>query len=290
MEQYRGIFPAMVTPFHGNGSVNYDAIEKLIEKFVSEDLDGVYITGSTGEFPLLTMEERAQITKHVCQVSGKRLKTIVHVGSTSLVEAQKLAECAAKNGATAISSVAPFYFKYSFEEIKEYYKNLAKVGVPMIVYNMPSYTNTALSIDNIKELSEIENVIGMKHSSTDMFVLERIKTKMPHFLVYSGPDEMCLSAYAAGSDGAIGSNYNFMGPRFKKILKYYDEQNTAFALEEQRKANSIIEVILKSGIIQSTKYILKHKYKIDCGICREPMAIITDENKKLLDEVIEKYL
>ena len=255
MEQYRGIFPAMVTPFHGNGSVNYDAIEKLIEKFVSEDLDGVYITGSTGEFPLLTMEERAQITKHVCQVSGKRLKTIVHVGSTSLIEAQKLAECAAKNGATAISSVAPFYFKYSFEEIKEYYKNLAKVGVPMIVYNMPSYTNTALSIDNIKELSEIENVIGMKHSSTDMFVLERIKTKMPHFLVYSGPDEMCLSAYAAGSAPAPAGSSGGVGMIIYLVAMVAVFYFILIRPQKKRQAQTVqSEVTITSWVPDSKRY------------------------------------
>lgn len=290
MEQYNGIFPAMVTPFNGKGDVNYEVIDGLIEKFVSDDLDGVYITGSTGEFPLLTTEERMNIIKTTCEAAGRRLKTIVHVGSTSLLEAQKLAECAAKSGANAISSVAPFFFKYSFNEIKDYYTRLSEVGMPIIIYNVPTFTNTSLTIENIKELSEIENVIGMKHTSSDMYILERIKTKMPHFVVFSGPDEMCLSAYAAGADGAIGSNYNYMGPRFKKILKYYDENKNAFALEEQRKANSVIEAILKVGVIQSIKYILKRKYKIDCGNCREPMAVLNDEQKHLLDEAMDKYL
>ncbi len=162
--------------------------------------------------------------------------------------------------------------------------------MPIIIYNVPTFTNTSLTVENIKELAEIENVIGMKHTSTDMYILERIKTKMPHFLVFSGPDEMCLSAYAAGADGAIGSNYNYMGARFKKILKYYDENKNALALEEQRKANSMIEAILKAGVIQSVKYILKRKYKIDCGSCREPMAALTEENKRLLDEAMDKYL
>ncbi|MBQ2880759.1 MAG: dihydrodipicolinate synthase family protein, partial [Clostridia bacterium] len=90
MEQYRGIFPAMVTPFDAKGAINYDSMEELIEKFVSEDLDGVYITGSTGEFPLLTFEERKEIIKHVCGFAGRRLKTIVHVGSSNMIEAQGL--------------------------------------------------------------------------------------------------------------------------------------------------------------------------------------------------------
>lgn len=290
MEQYNGIFPAMVTPFNSKGEVNYSVIEDLIEKFVSDDLDGVYITGSTGEFPLLTVEEHKNITKTACETAGNRLKTIVHVGSTSLKEAQNLAEYAAKCGATAISSVAPFFFKYSFSEIKEYYTQLSKVGMPIIIYNVPTFTNTSLTIENIKELAEIDNVIGMKHTSSDMYILERIKTKMPHFSVFSGPDEMCLSAYAAGADGAIGSTYNFMGQRFKKILKYYDENKNALALEEQRKANSVIEALLKSGVIQSVKYILKRKYKIDCGNCREPMAVLNEEQKHLLDEAMDKYL
>ncbi len=290
MEQYRGIFPAMVTPFDAKGAINYDSMEELIEKFVSEDLDGVYITGSTGEFPLLTFEERKEIIKHVCGFAGRRLKTIVHVGSANMIEAQGLAEYAAECGASAISSVTPFFFKYSFEEIKAYYKELAAVGMPVIIYNMPNLTGTSLTVENIKELAEIDNVVGMKHTSSDMYVLERIKTKMPHFTVFSGPDEMCLSAYAAGSDGAIGSNYNFMGRRFKNILDYYDKHETAFALEEQRKANSVIEAVLKAGVIQSIKYILKRKYKIDCGNCREPLAVLSDENKHILDEAIDKYL
>lgn len=290
MNRFKGIFPAMVTPYGADGSVNYGVVGKLVERFASERLDGVYITGSTGEFPLLTKEERKAITRTVCAAAAKRIKVIVHVGSSCLRDAAELAECAAENGADAISSVPPYYFKYTFPEIKAYYSELASVTeLPFIIYNVPCYTNVSLSIDDVKELSEIKNIVGMKHTSTDMYILERVKTKLPDFTVFSGPDEMCLSAHAAGSDGAIGTTYNFMGRRFKRILAYYDAHETERALGEQRKANAVIEALLKVGVNQGAKYILK-KQGINCGICRSPMHRLKTEDEVYLDGIIRDYL
>lgn len=288
MKKLTGVIPACLTPFDKDENVNLDAIPLLVDKFVSDGMSGLYMTGSTGEFPLLTVEEREAITKTVCEAAKGKLPVISHVGASSLKDTLRLAECAAKYGADAVSSVAPFYYSYSYPEVKTFYSELAAVGLPVIIYNIPQRTGVAMTVDQILELAEIPNIVGVKHTAPDMFFLEQMKTRRPDFNVISGPDEMFLSAVVMGADACIGSTYNFQGRGHVKIYQAFQKGDMAEALKWQKQANATIAALIKVGVMQGCKYFIA-KQGVDCGECRSPMRKLTDADKKYLDMVYEQY-
>jgi N-acetylneuraminate lyase len=283
MTSFKGIFPALVTPFKKDGSINIDSLKKLVRMNLEKEVDGFYIGGSTGEAFLLSMEERKQLIDIVVDEVKGKCTLIAHIGCVATDHAVELAKHAENAGVDAISSVPPFYYKFSFDEIKSYYFDIVeKVNLPMIVYNFPALSGVVLTTENICEFAKDTRFIGIKHTSMDLFQLERIKKENPSFLVFNGHDEVFLGGLAMGADGAIGSTFNFMSEKFIKIKKLFDAGKLNEAYQIQTEANGIINVLLKTGVIPGTKYILG-RMGIDCGDCRRPFRQLSNNDKIMLD-------
>lgn len=145
---------------------------------------GFYVCGSTGEaFLLSTGGERKQVME-IVKDCAKDATLIAHIGSVNKAEATELAKCAEKLGYNAISSVAPFYYKFSFEEIKGYYNRLAdSVELPMPVYHFPAFSGVNMGASEISQFLENDKFLGVKFTSNDFFTLEQIKSKFPNKIV-----------------------------------------------------------------------------------------------------------
>ena len=212
---------------------------------------------------------------------------IAHIGCISTTEAIKLAKAAKEMGYDAISSVAPFYYKFSFAEIKKYYFDIVDaVDLPMLIYNIPAFSGVNLTVGNIAEFLNDDRFIGVKHTSNDYFALEQYKAAFPDKIVYNGYDEMFLAGLAMGADGGIGSTYNFMTDKFVKMRELAAQNKMKEALEIQKVANVIISALIKVGVMQGEKAILD-ALGIQMGPCRSPFAPLTEAQKKeLLDTVL----
>jgi len=290
MKQLKGIFTALVTPFYDDESINFDALEALVVKNIADGVDGFYVGGSTGEAFLLSFDERKRILETVTKAVAGRCAIISHVGAISTKDACELAVHAASLKVDAVSAITPFYYKFSFHEFKKHYFEICEqCNLPMIVYNFPALSGVALTTQNIAELRENPLVMGVKHTSMDLFQLERMKNFDKDMLVYNGHDEVFLAGLSMGADGAIGTTYNFMGSKFVRIYNAFNEGNRQEAEMLQKEANEIIEGLIKVGVFQGTKYILE-KQGIDCGICRKPFKELNLEDESLLDSLIKKYL
>ncbi len=289
MNKFKGIFTALLTPFDGRDKINEKELAKLVEFNVKMGVAGFYVGGSTAEAFLLTTDERKQIMDVVKSVAGDKT-LIAHIGSVSEKEATELGAYATKLGYDAISSVAPFYYKFSFEEIKAYYERVQKAsGLPMIVYNFPAFSGVTLSAEQLGKFLEKDEFMGVKHTSSDYFALERCKTLYPDKIIYNGFDEMLLSGLSMGADGGIGSTYNFMADKFVKIQKLFDEGKLEDAKAVQQEANRIIAVLCKLGVMQAEKEVLC-QMGFDFGICRKPFGELTDEQKKIINDEITSKL
>lgn len=290
MSKLKGIFTALITPFNEDESINYASLEALIEKNIADGVDGFYVGGSTGEAFLLSMEERKKILEVAAKTINGRRGLISHVGAISTEDAAELARYAAEVGVDAVSAISPFYYKFSFDEIKAHYDYIcSKCGLPMIVYNFPALSGVTLTTENIQQLTENPLIAGVKHTSMDMFQLERMKTANPELTIFNGYDEAFLAGLSVGADGAVGTTYNFMGNRFVNIHKAFLENDIEKAQKLQREANEIIEALCKVGVFQGTKYIIS-KQGISCGACRKPFHKLTDEHKAILDALFDKKL
>lgn len=286
---FNGIFTALLTPFDGNNKINEKALEKLIKHNLGMGVKGFYVCGSTGEAFLLSTDERKQVMEIVKDCAPDST-LIAHVGSVNEAEATELAICAEKLGYNAISSVAPFYYKFSFEEIKGYYNRVANsVELPMLVYHFPAFSGVNMGVGEISQFLENDKFMGIKFTSNDFFTLEQCKSRFPDKIVYNGFDEMFLSGLSMGADGGIGSTYNFMADKFVKIQKLFSENKIAEAQEVQREANRIITLLCKFGVMQAEKEVL-NQLGIDFGECRKPFGALNDEQKAVVAKEIVPFV
>ena len=285
MKQFEGIFPALLTPFDKNDRVNERELEKLVKFNVEKGATGFYVGGSTAEAFLLSMDER-KLIMDVVKSAASNQTLIAHVGSISESQAIELGKHASRLGYDAVSSVAPFYYKFSFEEIKNYYFRVAEESaLPMLVYHFPAFSGVNMGVKEMGTFLSDEKFIGIKYTSNDFFTMERCKTNFPNKLVYNGYDEMFLAGLSMGADGGIGSTYNFMTDKFVQIKKLFNENKMAEAQALQQQVNGIISVLCQIGVMQAEKEVL-NQLGFDFGVCRKPFGEPTVEQKKLIAEKI----
>ena len=287
MNDMNGIFTALLTPFNADGSINFDSLRKLIEFNIESGINGFYVGGSTGEAMLMTGDERKQVLKAVSGAAGGRVKLIAHVGSTATDFAVDLALCAKGLGYDAVSAVAPFYYGHTLQAVKQYYYDIAAAAdMPLFIYNFPAGNGFGLTADIAAEMFEEEKrIAGIKHTSTDLFMLRQVKQRIPRAVVFNGFDEICLAGLSMGADGAIGSTYNFMGAKFVSLYNAFRAGDIEKAQKLQNEACAIIAVMCRFGVFQCEKEILT-QMGIDMGQCRKPFLPLSAEGKKAVKEIL----
>lgn len=285
----KGIYTALLTPFDGNGRINEKALEQLILHNIKMGVQGFYVGGSTAEAFLLSTDERKQVMD-ICRAVAPNHRLIAHIGSLNEAEALILSLHARELGYDAISSVSPFYYKFTFAEIRDYYFRLAEhSGMPMIIYHFPAFTGVSLGVKEIGTFLDREEFIGMKFTSNDFFTLEQVRAAFPNKLIYNGYDEMFLAGLSMGADGGVGSTYNFMADKFVKIQTLFRESRIAEAQALQREANRIITILCQIGVMQAEKEVL-NQLGIPFGTCRKPFGEPTEEQKALIAKEIIPYI
>ena len=287
---FEGIYPALLTPFTKSGAINADALKALIEWNIKKGVAGFYVGGSTAEAFLLTEEERNSVYKIASEAAEGRVKLIAHVGAISTEQAIRFGKVAKSLGYDAISAIAPFYYKISFEQIKKHYFDIVNaVEMPMIIYNFPNFSGVNLSVEQISQFFSDDRIIGLKHTSSDFFALEQFKTNFPGKILFNGFDEMLLCGLIVGADGGIGSTYNFMAEKFIAMQSFYNQNHFHEALKEQKEANRIIKVLCKVGVMEGEKGVL-NQLGFDFGCARAPFSELTADQKKFLKKEITDKL
>lgn len=289
-EQLKGLYAALLVPFDENGQVKEEGLKQIAKNAIEvEQLDGLYVNGSSGENFLISKEQKKQIFKVVKEAVGNDVKLIAQVGSLDLNEAIELGKYATDLGYDALSAVTPFYYPFSFEEIKQYYFDIIEATQnKMIIYAIPDLTGVNISINQFKELFNNEKIVGVKYTAPNFFLLERIRKAFPDKLILSGFDEMLVQAVISGVDGAIGSTYNLNGRRARQIYELAREGKVEEAYKIQHDTNNIIETVLSMGIYPTLKEILKTR-GIDGGVPKRPFSPFNEANRKELNQLIETY-
>ncbi|MHB8063942.1 MAG: N-acetylneuraminate lyase [Ruminiclostridium sp.] len=290
MKNLKGIYAALITPFESSGEVNYIELKNIVAHLIEKGIDGFYVCGSTAEAFLLTVEERKNILEAVVEASKSRAKIIAHTGSIGTDLTVDLALHAKKSGADAISAVTPFYYKFSAEEIVNYYYEIAdRTQMPTIIYNFPNLTGFALSVKNVDDLANNKNIVGIKYTASDLYTLERFKFLHPDMLIYNGFDEVFLYGLMAGADGGIGSTYNFMPKKYRTLMDLFYAGKYDEARMLQHEINDLIDVVAKYGAMATTKEFLTLE-GFDCGICRSPFKPLSTEAKAEIKKAFDEKL
>lgn len=285
-----GLYSALLVPFDKEGHILETGLRQIIRQNIDvQGIDGLYVNGSSGENFLMNTEQKKRVFDIVKDEAGNDIKLIAQVGALDLQEAIALGQYATELGYDALSAVTPFYYPFSFEEIKYYYDAIIEAtGNDMIIYSIPALTGVNLSIQQFETLFENEKIIGIKYTAADFYLLERIRKAFPNKLILSGFDEMLIQAVVSGVDGAIGSTYNVNGRRAREIFKLAQQGHIQEAYAIQHETNDIIEQILALGIYPTLKAILSTK-GIEAGEVKRPLSPLNDEALETVQTLVTKY-
>lgn len=288
----RGVIPALMTFFDENEEVDEARTRRMINFLIDKGVNGFYLTGSTGECFTMTLEERKRVVEIVIDEVNGRVPVIVHVGNIGTKMSIELAQQAEAAGADAISSVPPFYWKFSENDIYNYYKDISEsVSIPMVIYNiaLAGLMNESLLL----KVAALPNVKGLKFTDRAHDQLGYLKTKLgKDFMIYSGCDEMAYSGLRFGADGVIGSFYNVIPEMFVKIYNDVQAGNDAAAIKTMKAADEFIFACLKYDFLGALYNVIKWR-GVDAGYPRRPFTRYSDEELKdlrsELKEIRDKY-
>ena len=281
VDEIKGIIPAALTIFGKDEEIDEKGTRLYIDYLLKQGVDGLYLTGSTGEAFLMDLDERKRYVEIVVDEVGGRVPIIVHIGDIGTKKSIELAKHAYNTGADAISSVPPFYWQFGEENIFNYYFDIASsVPIPLIVYNIALAGILRLNI--IKKISKIENVKGIKYTATTHDQISTIKDQVGQsFLVYSGCDEMAASGLINGADGIIGSFLSLMPELFIDIYNAIQNNDLATAKAKQKDVIRIIEYSLHYDYFSVIRLGLKWM-GIPAGYSRRPFKSYNDEEEKII--------
>ena len=288
----KGLISALLVPFTAEGKINEKGLRQIVRHNLDKmQVDGLYVGGSTGENFMLDTASKKEIFAIVKDEAGDKGALIAQIGSPNLYEAIELGQYATGLGYQAISAVTPFYYKFAFEEVKQYYFDIvAAVDNRMIVYSIPFLTGMDIGLSQFGELFANPKIVGVKFTAADFYLLERLRSAYPDHLIYSGFDEMLLPALVNRVDGAIGSTYNVNGIRARQIIDLAAAGNYAKALKIQQESNNLIADILANGLYPTLKQLL-----VLCGcdsgpfLSRKPMASATPAQITRAREIYARY-
>ncbi|QKI89432.1 4-hydroxy-tetrahydrodipicolinate synthase [Thiomicrorhabdus xiamenensis] len=207
---YTGSMVALVTPMLEDESVDYAALEKLIEFHIESQTDAIVAVGTTGESATLDFDEHCEVVRFVVQKVAGRIPVIAGTGANSTREAIQLTQCAKDAGADACLLVSPYYNKPTQEGLYLHHKKVAEtVDIPQILYNVPGRTAVDMLPETVIRLSEIDNIIGVKEATGDISRVAQIKAGVSEdFALYTGDDATAVDFILAGGHGGISVTAN----------------------------------------------------------------------------------
>ena len=235
------LLTAMVTPFNEDGSVSYEAAEKLAALLVADGSDGIVVSGTTGESPSLTDDEKIELVKAIKKaIPGKAV--VAGTGSNDTHHSVKLSERAMKAGADALLAVVPYYNKPPQEGMYQHFKAISEVG-PTIMYNIQGRTAVNMTATTTLRCAELPGVIGTKEASGDLDQIGLVCAGKPdNFRVWSGDDSWTLPLLAVGGHGVICVVSHIAGRSMKKMIEAHAKGDN----ESARRIHSVLLPVIKA--------------------------------------------
>jgi 4-hydroxy-tetrahydrodipicolinate synthase len=223
MEQLKGTGVAIVTPFDKNKSVDFKALEKVIDHIISGGVQYMVTLGTTGETPVLSKEEKVDIINFTFEYVNNRVPIVVGIGGNDTMSLLKDLNKFPINNALAILSASPYYNKPSQEGLFQHYKLIAENSPkPILLYNVPARTGRNMEASTTLRLSrEVGNIVGIKEAGGNMIqCMELLKERPDGFIVVSGDDDLVLPQMACGMDGVISVVANALPKPFTKMINH----------------------------------------------------------------------
>lgn len=274
-DRLEGIVPPLVTPLTDRDQLDHAGLERLIEHVIAGGVNGLFILGSTGEAPSLSYRLRRELIAAVCRLTNQRVPVLVGITDTAFVESVALANYAAQAGAAGLVLTTPYYFPAGQTELLSYVRNITpEMPLPLLLYNMPSLTKVWFEIETLKQLTDLQGIVGLKDSSGDLAYYEQatqLKKLRPDWSVMIGPEALLPESLALGGDGGVAGGANVV-PRL--FVDCYEAQRSG---DQQKLAELHRRIHDFQRIYEIGKYASKYIKATKCslslmGICNDFMA------------------
>lgn len=269
-----GIWPALFTPVDQEGAPAYGELEKIVQLCIDQQLDGLYILGSTGQGVLFTEKQRIEVTRIVMETAGDKLPVIAQVGALNTRESVRLAKAAQNAGVYGISAVAPIYYQSGVNNALAHYRAISSsVDIPFFPYHVGNQSifggDARYYIDQLLQLPNIE---GMKLTTQNLYEISLMHILAgDELILFSGADELFCQATLCGTVGAIGSFYNLWGEECRYVQAAFMEGNFDLGRRFMLAFQEIIHTVLPN-IWTFFQKSMQMKHGIDIGLPIPPLG------------------
>lgn len=291
MALFKGAGVALITPFHEDGSVNYEKLTEILEEQIAEGTDAIVAVGTTGEAATLTEDEHIEVVAHTVKVVNHRIPVIAGTGSNCTATAIDLSQRAEKVGADGLLLVTPYYNKATQKGLYTHYKAIAEaVSIPCILYNVPGRTGMKIEPKTMADLYyNVKNIVGVKEATGDVGgTAELMRLVDEDFLLYSGEDGIIVPLLSIGGSGVISVLSNVAPRQTTDICKKWFAGDVKGAWEEQKRALPLIHSLfmevnpipVKAGMNLQGKSV---------GGMRLPLTEMEEAHQEVLKEEMRRY-
>ena len=289
-DAFAGVYPAMCTPFHDDGSIDFETLRADARRLEEAGVDGLVPVGSTGESATLSHDEHVAVVETVVEAADA-VPVIAGSGSNSTREAVDLSQRSAEAGADALLLISPYYNKPEQAGLVEHYEAIADaVDLPQIVYNVPSRTGKSLTAATVVELASHENIQGYKAASGDLNRISEIveRTRTETFDVLSGNDGETLPVLSVGGTGAISVAANVEPRRMSDLVWHALDADYVAARERHHELGGLFRALFWETNpipVKAAMAIRGHGN----GNVRPPLTALGKESREQLAAVLDEY-
>lgn len=273
MTDFGRVLTAMVTPMDSRGEVDYRRAQELAEALISSGTDGLVLSGTTGESPTLTGEEKLTLYREVRAAIGNRATIVAGTCNYNTRESIELSNEAREAGVDGILGTVPYYNKPPQHALYAHFEAIARnVDLPIILYNVPSRTVTNMSAETTIRLSQISNIIGIKDAGGNLDVTSKmIEESAPGFLVWSGDDSMTLPLMSVGGYGIVSVASHLVGKQIQEMVNHFLAGRVSEAAALHRRLLPFFNAMFVTTNPIPLKYALR-KVGFDVGSVRLPLV------------------
>ena len=281
------LITAFITPFHEDGSINFEAIPPLVEHLLAHHTEALLLAGTTAESPTLTHDEELQIFKTVQEVVNGRVPLIAGVGTNDTRDSIEFAkEVADFGGFAAGLAIVPYYNKPSQEGMYQHFKAIADASdLPIIIYNIPGRVVVEMTPETLLKLAEHPNIIGVKECTSLANMAYLIEHKPEEFLVYTGEDADAFHAMNLGADGVISVASHTNGDEMHEMLAAIANNDIKTAAAIQRKFVPKVNALFSYPSPAPVKAVLNYM-GFEAGPTRLPLVACPAEDAKRIIKVV----
>lgn len=291
MALFKGAGVALITPFHEDGSVNYEKLTEILEEQIAEGTDAIVAVGTTGEAATLTEDEHIEVVAHTVKVVNHRIPVIAGTGSNCTATAIDLSQRAEKAGADGLLLVTPYYNKATQKGLYTHYKAIAEaVSIPCILYNVPGRTGMKIEPKTMADLyHNVKNIVGVKEATGDVGgTAELMRLVDEDFLLYSGEDGIIVPLLSIGGSGVISVLSNVAPKETAEICKKWFAGDVKGAWEEQKRALPLIHSLFMEVNPIPVKAGMNLQGKAVGGL-RLPLTEMEEAHQEVLKEEMRRY-